>query len=48
MLRRGGDGAPLLAGLLALSDERDQWERVALDWARSAWRCGYQAGRDAG
>ena len=34
--------------LLALSDERDQWERVALDWARSAWRCGYQAGRDAG
>ena len=37
------------AGLLiALSDERDRWVRLALDWARSAYRSGYQAGHDAG
>lgn len=34
--------------LLALSDERDQWERLALDWARSAYRRGYADGHDAG
>lgn len=34
--------------LLALSGERDAWERLALDWARSAWRNGYQAGHHAG
>jgi hypothetical protein len=37
------------AGLLiALSDERDRWERLALDWARSAYRSGYRAGYESG
>ena len=30
---------PRVAELLALSNERDQWER----WVRAAWREGYQA-----
>ena len=34
--------------LFDLSDERDQWERLALDWARSAYRSGYQDGHDIG
>ena len=35
--------------LLDLSDERDQWEQLALAWARSAYRRGYQdGGHDAG
>ena len=34
--------------LLALSDERDQWERYALDWARSAYRSGYADGHGDG
>ena len=38
----------LPVGLLDLSDERDQWERLALDWARSAYRSGYQDGLRAG
>jgi hypothetical protein len=38
----------MVAGLLALSDERDQWVRLALAWARSAYRSGYQCGHDAG
>ena len=32
--------------LIALSDERDQWERLALDWARSAYRRGYADGHE--
>jgi hypothetical protein len=36
------------AGLLGLSDERDQWERLALAWVCSAYRSGYQDGHDAG
>jgi hypothetical protein len=34
--------------LLALSDERDQWVRLALAWARSAYRSGYHAGHRNG
>ena len=34
--------------LLALSDERDRWLRLALDWARSAYRSGYRAGHARG
>lgn len=34
--------------LLDLSNERDLWVRLAVDWARSAFRRGYRAGRDAG
>ncbi len=34
--------------LLALSDERDQWERLALDWARLAYRRGYADGHRSG
>ena len=34
--------------LLDLSNERDQWVRLALAWARSAYRRGYQAGHGAG
>lgn len=33
---------------LGLSDERDRWMRLALSWARSAYRNGYQAGHDRG
>lgn len=36
------------AVLLALSDERDRWERLALAWARSAYRSGYRDGYDTG
>jgi hypothetical protein len=36
------------AELLDLSDERDQWVRLALDWAGWAYRSGYQAGHGAG
>ena len=37
------------AGLLiALSDERDRWVRLALDWARSAYRTGYADGHARG
>ena len=36
------------AELLDLSGERDQWERLALAWARSAYRRGYEVGRAAG
>lgn len=38
----------LVAQLLALSGERDQWERLAVAWARSSYRRGYQNGYDAG
>lgn len=38
----------LAVELRDLSDERDLWERLALDWARSAYRRGYQAGHDRG
>ena len=34
----------LAVDLLDLSDERDRWLRLALDWARSAYRSGYQHG----
>ena len=34
--------------LIALSDERDRWERLALDWARRAYRSGCQDGLRAG
>ncbi len=34
--------------LLALSDERDQWERLALEWARLAYRRGYADGHRSG
>ena len=36
------------AVLLALSDERDRWERLALAWARSAYRSGYADGYGTG
>jgi hypothetical protein len=32
-------------GLLALSDERDLWQRRLLDAQRAAYRAGYDAGR---
>ena len=38
----------LAVDLLDLSDERDEWLRLALDWARSAYRNGYQVGHDTG
>ena len=38
----------LAVDLLDLSDERDQWVRLALAWARSAYRRGYQVGHDTG
>ena len=31
-----------------LSDERDRWLRLALDWARSAYRSGYRVGHARG
>lgn len=34
--------------LIALSDERDRWVRLALDWARSAYRSGYADGHARG
>jgi hypothetical protein len=34
--------------LIALSDERDRWVRLALDWARSAYRSGYADGHRSG
>ena len=37
-----------MVDVLDLSDERDRWERLALDWARSAYRNGYRAGHHAG
>ena len=37
-----------LAGLLDLSGERDQRQRLALAWARSEYRRGYHDGHDAG
>jgi len=36
------------AELLDLSGERDQWMRLALAWARSAYRSGYQDGHARG
>ena len=38
----------LAVDLFDLSDERDRWLRLALDWARSAYRRGYQVGHDTG
>ena len=40
MASTGDDASPPpdAARLLELSDERDQWERLALNWMRSAWR----------
>ena len=51
MVRRGADSGrdgARLAGVLALSDERDRWERLALDWARSAYLSGYHDGHSSG
>ena len=38
----------LPVGLLDLSDERDRWMDLAVDWARSAYRGGYRDGLRAG
>ena len=38
----------LAVDLLDLSDERDRWLRLALDWAGSEYRRGYQHGHDHG
>ncbi len=43
-----GDIDQAAAELLALSDERDQWERLWQASAREAYRRGYSAGRDDG
>jgi hypothetical protein len=53
---RGSDGTMarlaallgLLAALLGLSDERDQWQRVGLARERAAWRRGWRDGYGAG
>ena len=50
-IRQATEPVPLrqaLAELLELSAERDGWVRLALDWARSAYRRGYRDGHDAG
>ena len=36
------------AEMFAWSDERDQWERLAVAWARSAYRSGYADGYGTG
>lgn len=50
MASTGDDASPPpdAARLIELSDERDQWARLARDWMRSAYRDGYQDGHDTG
>ena len=43
-----GPAAAMVARVIALSDERDTWLRLALAWARSAYRSGYRRGHDTG
>lgn len=44
----GSVSAPDVAALLALSDERDLWQRFCLERERAAYLAGYEDGERAG